>query len=97
MYRKRNKKLSILKEKAMMRKGDLNVDSRSVLPFPITTSREVDSSLVNINTKLRFSNIIKFAVQIGWLSSKQEFQLEIFGPYFLCLPTEMKHNYKEEL
>lgn len=87
----------MLKEKAMMRKGDLSVEPRSVIPFPITTSREVDSSLVNINTVLRFSNNVKFAVQIGWLSSKQEFQLEIFGPYFLCLPTEMKHNYKEDL
>lgn len=29
----------------MMRKDDLNVDSRSVLPFPNTTSREVNNYL----------------------------------------------------
>jgi len=41
MKSKRNEKLNKLKENAMMRKGDLNIDFRSVLPFPNTTSREV--------------------------------------------------------
>ncbi|XP_022163189.1 uncharacterized protein LOC111028754 [Myzus persicae] len=73
-YKERNEKLNAVKKNAMMRKGNLNMDLRSVLPFPNTTSRE-----------------------IGWLSSKQEFQLEIFGPYITHLPIEIKPNYKNDL
>lgn len=48
------------------------------------------------NSLIYLSNI-NFLIQIGWLSSKQEFQLEIFGPYITCLPNEIKPNNKNSL
>lgn len=59
VYSQRNKKLTMLKKKAMMRNGDLIEDSRSSLPFPNTTSREVYySTLVIIYKKLKSTKVL---------------------------------------
>jgi len=77
----------------VIRKNNLNTDTRNVLPFPNITSREVN----NLNHIIPKVVCYICFIQIGWLSSRQEFQLEIFGPYITRLPIEMKPNYKNEL
>ncbi|RZF41123.1 hypothetical protein LSTR_LSTR002755 [Laodelphax striatellus] len=58
-YRQMSKELQELRAKRpAIRKVPQIRDSRTVLPFPVTTTQD-----------------------IGWLSGKRDFQLEIYGPY----------------
>lgn len=50
-----------------------------------------------MNYSLIHLSNINFLMKIGWLSSKQEFQLEIFGPFITCLSNEIKPNNKNNL
>lgn len=53
----------------MIRKGNLNMDPRSVLPFPHTTSREVNN--LNNIYELLFDTFINYLFfDLDWLAIK---------------------------
>ncbi|XP_025420697.1 uncharacterized protein C20orf85 homolog [Sipha flava] len=48
--------------------------------------KEIKEDFKYIDPRHMFPFPITTSKEIGWLSSKQEFQLEIYGPDIMCLP-----------